>query len=104
MALNKKKIHRRIEAVAQKESELSASAAWDVAFHMTDWLDDLRAYYEFCERPESLSDEQLDKMLMAFLMHVPNHVAAAGKLYTDIPVTDIFKVGATARPRKKSDV
>ena len=32
---------------------------------------------------------------MGFLIHVPSHVAAASKLVTGIPVTDIFKVGAT---------
>jgi hypothetical protein len=101
VALDTEKIRRRLEAVAREEAELSEADARDVAFHMTDWLENLRAFYQFCERPESLSNEQVGEMVMAFLIHVPNHVAAAGKLYTDIPVTDIFKVGATSRAKVK---
>jgi hypothetical protein len=32
--------------------------------------------------------------LLQFLIHVPNHLAAAS-LYAGIPVRDIFEVGAT---------
>lgn len=31
---------------------------------------------------------------MQFLIHVPNHLAAASKLMLDIPVTDVLGVGA----------
>ena len=31
---------------------------------------------------------------MEFLVHVPAHVAAAGKLITGLPVEDVFNVGA----------
>jgi len=62
---------------------------------MTDWLDDLRSYYEFCEAPHGKSTEAAEEMLIAFLLHVPNHVAAASKLLLNIPVTDVFGVGAT---------
>jgi len=67
----------------------------DAVFHMTDWLSDLEEWHSFCKNPESLSDDELQDLLMNFLVHVPNHVAAAGKLITDIPVKDIFNVGAT---------
>jgi hypothetical protein len=30
------------------------------------------------------------------LIHVPNHIAAAAKLYAGFPVSDIFEVGAVA--------
>ena len=43
-----------------------------------------------------MSDAEVSQLLISFLVHVPNHVAAASKLYTDIPVTDIFGVGATS--------
>ncbi len=74
---------------------LPPEAARDVAFHMTDWLDDLERYAAFCEKPDSFAPEQVDKLLLAFLGHVPNHIAAAAKLYADLPVSDVFKVGAT---------
>ena len=76
--------------------KLTDAAADDVAFHMTDWLDNLDAYARFCADPSSMSDAEVDKVLTDFLVHVPNHIAAAGKLYTGIPVTDIFDVNATA--------
>jgi hypothetical protein len=43
-----------------------------------------------------MSDAEVSELLIGFLVHVPNHVAAASKLYTDVPVTDIFGVGATS--------
>ena len=75
--------------------ELPESVANDVAFHMTDWLSDLEAFYQFCKSPAEFSNEQLSDLLMDFLVHVPNHVAAAGRLYSGIAVTDVFNVGAT---------
>lgn len=33
-------------------------------------------------------------MLLAFLIYVTNHMAAASKLLTGIPVTDVFAIGA----------
>jgi hypothetical protein len=61
---------------------------------MTDWLSDLAAYTEFCRDPGSYALEQVNELLIALLAHVPNHLAAAAKLYCDFPVSDIFNVGA----------
>jgi len=93
--VNAKQVQSAIERAVTKEAGVSPAIARDVAFHMTDWLDDLRSYYEFCEAPERLSTEAAEKMLIAFLIHVPNHIAAASKLLLDIPVADVFEVGAT---------
>ncbi|MBI3562484.1 MAG: hypothetical protein HY080_12300 [Gammaproteobacteria bacterium] len=89
-------IAERIKEVAIRENKLTESLAHDVAFHMTDWLEELARYSEFCQHPHKLTNKQVEELLLAFLTHVPNHVAAASKLYTDIPVTDVFGVGATA--------
>jgi hypothetical protein len=90
------KIRTQIERSALDEMELSPERARDVAFHMTDWLDDLQRYVKFCENPDSYSPEEVDELLLALLGHVPNHIAAAAKLYADMPVSDIFAVGSTA--------
>lgn len=66
----------------------------DIAFHLTDWLADLQDWHRFCESPDSFSAEEINKLVIAFLLHVPNHLAAASKLMLDIPVTDVFDVGA----------
>ena len=67
----------------------------DVAFHMTDWAKDFARFREFADSPDSFSAEDVEDLLMAFLIHVPNHLAAASKLMLDIPVTDVFGVGST---------
>jgi hypothetical protein len=89
-------IRARIAEVARHEMEIPDALSDDVAFHMTDWLDDLDAYSRFCADPNSLSDAEAGEMLTRFLVHVPNHLAAAGKLYTGMSVTDIFQIGAVS--------
>jgi hypothetical protein len=87
-------IRKRIVEAATSEAGLSSKVAEDVAFHLTDWLDDLSSFAEFLRNPELLSAEGVDSMLLSFLQHVPNHLAAAAKLYADSPVRDVFCVGA----------
>ena len=53
------------------------------------------AYDAFCSAPERLSPVEINKLLIRFLAHVPNHIAAASKLLTGFPVTDVFGVGST---------
>ena len=89
-------IRARIREVIRHEVDFPAVIVDDIAFHMTDWLNNLEAYVRFCAEPQSMSDEEISQMLTEFLVHVPNHVAAASKLLTGIPVTDIFNVGATS--------
>jgi len=89
-------IHDRISSVAVKKAGLSKDAARDVALHMTDWLEDARRFLAFCERPDDYANDAVDDLLMAFLTHVPNHVAAAAKIYADMPVSDVFGVGAVS--------
>lgn len=81
----------RIEACALKRG-LSKQEAFDSGFHMVDWLDDLEAFYSFCQNPDSMTDSELDKMLTSFLIHVPNHLAAAAKIYADQAVSDVFGI------------
>jgi hypothetical protein len=94
---NAARIQERIAHVAVTEAALPPEVARDVAIHMTDWLDDLAVYVRFCQSPEELTTEQVNELLLAFLVHVPNHLAAAAKLYADLPVADIFSVGAVLR-------
>jgi hypothetical protein len=83
-----------VNAAMQLDEPLSESVAKEVAFHMTDWLGDLKNLIQFFESPESLTSEELNMLLVMFLIHAPNHLAAAAKLYADAPVADIFSVGA----------
>jgi len=90
------------DTIAAKIEEALIETDWtprdlshDVAFHMTDWLDDLSTLQAFYASPETYTSSQIVDLLTRFLLHVPNHVAAAGKLLTGEPVADIFDVGAT---------
>ncbi len=94
--INSVLVRERIRHVALSEAGLSEAVANDVAFHMTDWLKDLEAFYSFCVSPQGVPDETVSDLLIRFLVHVPNHLAAASKLYMDIPVTDVFNVGSTS--------
>ena len=78
---------------------MESSSIDDAVFHMTDWLEDLNAWHTFCENPGSLSNDELQNLLMEFLVHVPAHVAAAGKLITGLPVEDVFEVGAVSESK-----
>lgn len=66
-----------------------------LVFHMTDWLDDLSRWAEICDKPEEFDAGHIEKVLTGFLLHVPNHLAAASKLMLDVPVTDVFNVAST---------
>jgi len=87
-------IAERIGVVAAEEMGLPQAVAKDVAFHMTDWLDDLEALVAFFRDPGALPSSRAAEVLTAFLVHAPNHIAAAAKLYTGFPVCDVFQVGA----------
>ena len=87
-------IRSGIERALKRRRRWSTGQAKDIAFHMTDWLDELSRLYAFCEAPGRLKPQEIEELLLAFLIHVPNHVAAAGKLMADLPVTDVFEVGA----------
>ena len=86
------KARNRIENYA-KTRGLSEEAAMDVAFHIYDWLEDLERFIAYTKDSESFDDDQLDDMLRGFLIHAPNHIAAAAKLFTGYGVKDIFGVG-----------
>lgn len=85
-------ICRRIEVALEKDYD--EATRHDIAFHMTDWLPDLRALLRIYQDPVSATDELIASTLMTFLVHAPAHIAAAAKLFTGSPVEDLFGVGA----------
>ncbi len=90
------KIRQAIEDALEADGFTSAKVRRDIGFHMTDWLSDLEEWTAYCQAPDSLNADQAIELLTRFLLHVPNHLAAASKLATGEPVTDIFGVGATS--------
>jgi|AraplaCL_Col_mMS_1032034.scaffolds.fasta_scaffold00484_3 hypothetical protein len=92
--MDKERIRARIEFVAKTEAGLSLAQAREAAFHLTDWLDDMAAFADFLRRPDDVPAVEINARLLKFLAHAPNHLAAAAKLYADLPVSDVFEVGA----------
>jgi hypothetical protein len=82
---------------------LSPSDAAQAAFHLTDWIDDLRRVIELYGSSE-WNNEQAQKLLVAFVTHAPAHLAAAHRLILDSPVRDVFGIGAveSGNPNTKS--
>jgi hypothetical protein len=84
----KERIRSAFEAIGllPKESE-------DLAFHMTDWLGDVREMEIFYSDIENRSADEIRAFVIRFLAHVPNHLNAAAKLSGIGKVQDVFQVG-----------
>lgn len=89
---NAEKLRGRI-ARAFTASFDEPEAAGEVAFHFTDWAQDVDDLVRLYESAESLSDEEIREIVIRFLAHVPNHVAAAKKLLGMGRIEDVFGVG-----------
>jgi hypothetical protein len=72
---------------------ITDTAAKEIAFHMTDWDDDLERMVRLYKDCENMTPDEALEILLRFLAHVPNHLAAAKKLVGYGPIEDIFKVG-----------
>lgn len=96
MTLDAGRIRQAIQSALEATADGEPRRSGDIAFHLTDWIQDLERFYRFCERPEAYSPEEIEGLLMEILVHVPNHVAAAGKLLVDVTVSDVFGVGAVS--------
>jgi hypothetical protein len=74
-------------------SEHSKTTAHDIAFHLTDWHFEAAFIVAMLFFPERFTREQIRDGVQRFVIHAPNHAAAAAKL-CDSPVEDIFEIGA----------
>jgi hypothetical protein len=92
--IDRELVRRQIEAALAEAGWGSAESRSEVGFHMTDWIDGLEDLYRHYQDPAGRDAESTMELLIQFLVHAPNHLAAASKMLTDIPVTDVFGVGA----------
>lgn len=70
--------------------EKPSSVAFDISFHMTDWLSDVKELLRVYSNIDNLSDDEIIKFVYRFVAHVPNHLNAAMKLNGMGPVRDVF--------------
>jgi hypothetical protein len=73
--------------------EHPVAIARDIAFHLTDWQSEAAFLVAVLLFPERFTPEEIREGVEAFMVHAPNHTAAAAKL-GGFPVTDVFDVGA----------
>ena len=71
--------------------------ARDIAFHLSDWASDAAFIVATQLFPERFTAAEIADGVEGFLIHAPNHVAAAAVL-AGHPVDDIFEVGALRGP------
>ncbi|MDQ3798610.1 MAG: hypothetical protein M3384_04100 [Acidobacteriota bacterium] len=62
----------------------------DIAFHMTDWIADVKDLLETYSNIQNLSDDEITEFVYKFLAHVPNHLNAAMKLSGIGKIEDVF--------------
>ena len=94
MEYDQEAITEKIKIALDELNKFNSDLAHDIAFHMTDWLEDMSELNKFYIYPESYNSKQVTDLLMKFLLHAPNHLAAAHKLFTKEPISDVFGVGA----------
>ena len=75
-------------ALASSQDERSAH---DIAFHLSDWGADAAFIVALQLFPERFTAAEIADGVLGFLLHVPNHVAAAAVL-SGHPTEDIFGV------------
>jgi hypothetical protein len=88
--MDQKRISGQIANAICEESGLSRPKCEEIAFHMTDWLDEFSRLREFYLPPDSYSTDKIYSLVLEFLIHAQEHIAAASDLLTDIPVERIF--------------
>lgn len=94
MEFNTQLIRAKIEEALRASEYISDENAREIAGHFTVWMDDLNALCRFYDHPGDLENENVEEILIDFLFHAPDHLAAAKKLLTGTGVSDVFKVGA----------
>lgn len=99
--MNISAISEKIKA-ALVDEDTESKHVDDIAFHLTDWVCDLQELVSFYEAPNEYDSSQVREILTHFLVHAPNHLAAAAKLMLDYPISDVFGVGAV-RASKDGD-
>lgn len=71
----------------------SFEEAYDIGFHLADWNSNAAFLVALLLFPERFDAEEIAEGVEGFLIHAPNHVAAAAKLF-GYPIEDIFGVDA----------
>jgi hypothetical protein len=72
--------------------QLGYEHAADVGFHLSDWGEDAAFLVALHLFPDRFTAEEIRDGVTAFLVHAPNHIAAAAHI-AGWPLRDVFEVG-----------
>jgi hypothetical protein len=72
-----------------------------IAFHLTDWSGDAAFLVTLHLFPERFTADEIRTGVVNFLVHVPNHLAAAAKLVGH-PIQDVFGLGMLVEEPNRS--
>lgn len=86
-------IARALSPSAEDGASPDDGRARDIAFHLSDWASDAAFIVATQLFPERFTAAEIADGVEGFLIHAPNHVAAAAVLGGH-PIDDIFEVGA----------
>src|SRR5258708_2276009 len=86
-------LRERIAAIVRLSYGEREDIARDIAFHLTDWDHNLEEISRMYNQFPEMSDDEILRIIVKFLAHVPNHLAAAKKLMGLGPIEDIFGAG-----------
>ena len=85
-----KQLADRISISIRNAADLPEAECSEIAFHSTDWLDELELLCSTFDNIETLSDEEIYNNLLKFLIHAPEHIVRAAKLMTGTDVEGAF--------------
>lgn len=79
---------KQVMTRALRSDGVSEAETHQIVFHLTDWLDDLKPFVAFLEAPEKYSDAEVNKILIRFLVHAPDHIRIAAETIIEAGGTD----------------
>ncbi len=91
MRKDARELQEIISNAVRKETDLGDAAAYDIGFHMTDWLSDLEQLQRIFDAPTEFSSRQIYLVVLNFLLHAPEHIAEAAFLMTESRINYIFR-------------
>lgn len=74
------------------KKDFGEETAWDIAFHLLDWQEDGAVLLAIALFPEKFTLEEIRSEIGRYIVHAPNHIAAAAKLL-EWPIEDTAEGG-----------
>ena len=70
---------QRISELFLRSGAYTEDQVREIAFHLTDWVDDLVPFADFLENPRAVEADQAMDIIVRFLAHAPDHLRIAAE-------------------------